>query len=194
MTISRLFSETGTESSKHLPPVGFSSPLAAKRKSGDRAWSAGCASGEEAFTLRILLGRASAGGASPPLSILATDVDEACLLRAAEGLYAESSLREIPGPIAKEYFRKEGGKYRLREDVVRSVMFQKHDLLFDPPPGAFDLILCRNAAFTYFSTPCRIAAAGAIASALPPGGVLVLGRTEKLPPGASEWFARLTHR
>ncbi len=162
------------------------SPLAAKGSPAS-AWSAGCASGEEAFTLRILW--EGLPGPRPPLSILATDVDEACLLRAAEGLYAESSLREIPGPIAKEYFRKEGGKYRLREDVVRSVMFQKHDLLFDHPPGAFDLILCRNAAFTYFSTPCRIAAAGAIASALPPGGVLVLGRTEKLPPGASEWFA-----
>jgi chemotaxis protein methyltransferase CheR len=162
------------------------SPLASKGNPA-RAWSAGCASGEEAFTLRILW--AMLPGPPPPLSILATDVDVECLLRAKEGLYSESSLREVPGPIAEEFFRKEGGKYRLRGDVVRSVTFQRHDLLFEPPPGVFDLILCRNAAFTYFASPSRIAVAGTIASALPPGGCLVLGRTENLPPGASAWFA-----
>ena len=162
------------------------SPLASKGNPA-RAWSAGCASGEEAFTLRILWEMLP--GPRPPLFILATDVDAECLLRATEGLYPESSLREVPGPVAEEFFRKEAGKYRLREDVVRSVTFQRHDLLSDPPPGVFDLILCRNAAFTYFAFPNRFAVAGAIASALPPGGALVLGRTEKLPPGASAWFA-----
>ena len=162
------------------------SPLAS-RGNPARAWSAGCASGEEAFTLRILWEKLP--GPPPLLSILATDVDVGCLLRATEGLYPESSLREVPGQIAEEFFRKEGGKYRLRGDVVRSVTFQRHDLLFEPPPGEFDLILCRNAAFTYFASPSRIAVAGTIASALLPGGWLVLGRTEKLPPGASAWFA-----
>ena len=164
------------------------SPLAAKGNPVC-AWSAGCASGEEAFTLRILWEELP--GRKPDLSILATDIDEECLTRAGEGLYPESSLREVPGEISDRYFRGEGGRYRLREDVVRSVTFRRHDLLCESLPGDFDLVLCRNAAFTYFSAPRRIAIAYAIAAAVPPGGCLVLGRTEKLPREAAAWFFRV---
>jgi chemotaxis protein methyltransferase CheR len=162
------------------------SPLAAKGNPV-RAWSAGCASGEEAYTLRILWD--GLPGENPVLSILATDVDGACLQRAGEGLYAESSLREVPAAIVEKYFRKEDGGFRLREDVVRSVEFRNHDLQRNPPPGAFDLVLCRNAAFTYFAIPHRIAVTEAIAKALSPDGFLVIGRTEKIPREAASWFA-----
>lgn len=161
------------------------SPLVVRGKPAS-AWSAGCASGEEAFTLRILWDNLP--GRKPDLSILATDIDEECLRRAGEGLYPESSLREVPGKISGKYFREDGGRYRLREDIVRSVVFRKHDLLREAPPGKFDLVLCRNAAFTYFAVPRRVAIAAAIASSIPPGGCLVLGRTERLPPEASTWF------
>lgn len=151
------------------------------------AWSAGAASGEEAFTLRILWEELP--DPKPRLAILGTDVDEACLTRAGEGSYPESSLREVPFPTAERFFRKEGDRYRLREDVVRSVTFRRHDLRCDPAPGTFDLVLCRNTAFTYFDAPHRIAVASAIASSLSPGGHLVIGRTETLPPEAVERFA-----
>jgi chemotaxis protein methyltransferase CheR len=151
------------------------------------AWSAGCASGEEAFTLRILWEELP--GRKPPMSILATDVAGACLQRAREGLYPESSLREVPRPIVERHFRKEEGRFRLREDVVRSVTFRDHDLMGNPPSGEFHLVLCRNAAFTYFAVPLRVPVAGAIASVLSPGGFLVIGRTETLPLEASAWFA-----
>lgn len=160
------------------------SPLAAKGNPVC-AWSAGCASGEEAFTLRILWEELP--GRKPDLSIVATDIDEECLKRAGEGLYPESSIREVPGDISDRYFRGEGGRYRLREAVVRSVTFRRHDLLCESPPGNFDLVLCRNAAFTYFAVPRRIA----IAAVVPPGAVLVLGRTEKLPREAEACFARV---
>jgi chemotaxis protein methyltransferase CheR len=160
------------------------SPLAAKGNPVC-AWSAGCASGEEAFTLRILWEELP--GRKPDLSILATDIDEECLKRAGEGLYPESSIREVSGDIADRYLRGEGGRYRLREAVVRSVTFRRHDLLCESPPGDFDLVLCRNAAFTYFAVPRRIA----IAAAVPPGGCLVLGRTEKLPREAAACFSRV---
>ncbi len=163
------------------------SPLAEK-ENPVRAWSAGCASGEEAFTLRILWEELP--GRKPDLSILATDIDGDCLRRAGEGLYPESSLREVPGGISERYFRKEDGRFRLRKDVVRSVTFRRHDLSCEPPPGEFDLVLCRNAAFTYFAVPRRVAIAWAIAGAVPPGGWLVLGRTEKLPREAAAWFFR----
>lgn len=156
------------------------------------AWSAGAASGEEAFTLRILWEELP--DPKPRLAILATDVDEACLGRAEEGLYEKSSLREVPRPAADRFFRKEGERYRLREDVVRSVTFRRHDLLRDPVPGVFDLVLCRNTAFTYFDAPRRISVAGAIASSLSPGGHLVIGRTETLPPEAAEWFGPFCRR
>lgn len=161
-------------------------PLAEKGTPSS-AWSAGAASGEEPFTLRILWEELP--DPKPRLAILATDIDEACLTRAGEGLYPESSLREVPRPTAERFFRKEGERYRLREDVVRSVTFRQHDLLCDPAPGTFDLVLCRNTAFTYFDAPHRIAVAGEIASTLSPGGHLVIGRTETLPPEAAEWFA-----
>jgi chemotaxis protein methyltransferase CheR len=164
------------------------SPLAAK-ENPVCAWSSGCASGEEAYTLRILWEELP--GRKPDLSILATDIDEECLKRAEEGLYPESSLREVSGEISDRYFRGEGGRYRLREDVVRSVTFQRHDLLGESPPGDFDLVLCRNTAFTYFAVPRRIAIVEEIAAAVPPGGCLVLGRTEKLPPEAAAWFFRV---
>ncbi len=164
------------------------SPLAAKGNPVC-AWSSGCASGEEAFTLRILWEELP--GKKPDLSIVATDIDEECLKRAGEGLYPESSLREVPGEISDRYFGREGGRYRLREEVVRSVAFRRHDLLCESPPGDFDLVLCRNAAFTYFTVPRRIAIVEAIAEALAPGGCLVLGRTEKLPREAAAWFFRV---
>jgi len=161
------------------------SALAAKGKPV-RAWSAGCASGEEPFTLRILWEEIPEP--KPRLSLLATDVDGACLLRAREGLYAESSLREVPRSIVEGYFRKEEGRFRLREGVVRSVEFRTLDLLGNFPPGEFDLVLCRNAAFTYFTAPRRVNVAEGFASALVPGGFLVIGRTEKLPREAAAWF------
>lgn len=161
------------------------SPLAAKGNPA-RAWSAGCASGEEPFTLRIAWEELP--GPKPRLSVLATDIDEVCLHRAKEGLFSKSSLREVPRTVAERYFRQEGGQYRLREEMVRSVEFRRHDLLRDSPPGSFDLVLCRNTAFTYFDAPRRIAAIEAIASALLPGGSLAIGRTEKLPPEAAAWF------
>ncbi len=151
------------------------------------AWSAGCASGEEAFTLRILWEELP--GRKPPMSILATDVSAACLQRAGEGLYTESSLREVPRPIVENHFREEEGRFRLREDMVRSVTFRDHDLMGNPPSGAFQLVLCRNAAFTYFAMPRRVTVAGAIASVLSPGGFLVIGRTEALPQEAASWFS-----
>ena len=182
VTISRFFRDRRvfeTLSRQVLPP------LAAKGQPV-RAWSAGCASGEEAFTLRILWEELP--GPKPSLFLLATDVDESCLARAREGRYPESSLREVPRSTAERYFRREGEGYRLPEVVVRSVEFRKHDLLRNFPPGNFDLVLCRNTAFTYFDVPRRAAVTEAIASVLSPGGILVIGRTENPPPQAAVWF------
>ena len=183
VTISRFFRNFRVFEALHRYVLA---PLAAEGNPVS-AWCAGCASGEEAFSLRILWEEHP--GSKPPLSILATDVDGDCLQRAAEGLYPASSLRETPSSIVQRHFRKEGGGFRLREDVVRSVTVRKHDLMEKPPSVGFHLILCRNAAFTYFAAQRRNAVAGTIASVLSPGGFLVIGRTETLPPEAESSFA-----
>jgi chemotaxis methyl-accepting protein methylase len=93
-------------------------------------------------------------------------VDPVSLERAEAGSYPESSLRELPAALRRKYFRREGNMYRICEAVRRSVQFRKLDLLRDPPSGRFDLILCRNAAFTYFNPVKRLAVAGTFATAL----------------------------
>ena len=155
-------------------------------KSRPVAWSAGCASGEEPYSVRIAWEELSEE--KPGLALFATDVDPVSLERAEAGSYPESSLREVPEALRKKYFRREGNSYRISEGVRRSVQFRKLDLLRDPPPGRYDLILCRNAAFTYFSPEKRLAVAGTLASALQEGGYLVIGRTESLPRETVDLF------
>ncbi len=142
-------------------------------------WSAGCAGGEEPYSVRIAWEELP--GETPRLRLLATDVDAASLERAASGRYPERSLRELPEGLRGRYFEREGESYRVREDVIRSVSFRKMDLLRDGSPGRFDLILCRNTAFTYFGPRERRAVAAMFGASLEDGGYLVLGRTESLP-------------
>jgi chemotaxis protein methyltransferase CheR len=120
--------------------------------------------------------------------LLATDIDAVSLERAEAGRYPPSSLREVPEALRRRYFEREGDSYCVREEVRRSVSFRRMDLLREGSPGRFGLILCRNAAFTYFGTDQRLSAAGTFAASLEEGGYLVLGRTERLPEKASELF------
>ena len=155
-------------------------------KSRPVAWSAGCASGEEPYSIRLAWEEMP--GEKPGLALLATDIDPVSLERAEAGSYPVGSLRELPAPLREKYFRREGNSYRICEGVRRSVQFRKLDLLRDPPPGRYDMIMCRNAAFTYFSLEKRVAVAGMFAAALQEGGYLVIGRTESLPPETVDLF------
>ena len=150
------------------------------------AWSAGCASGDEPYSVRMAWEEMP--GEKPGLALFATDVDPVSLVRAEAGSYPESSLRELPDAFRRKYFRREGNSYRICEGVRRSVQFRRLDLLRDPPPGRFDLILCRNAAFTYFDPEKRLAVAGTFAAALQESGYLVIGRTESLPRETVDLF------
>jgi chemotaxis protein methyltransferase CheR len=149
-------------------------------------WSAGCAAGEEPYSLRIAWEELP--GKKPPLRLLATDVDTVSLERAAAGRYPESSLREVPDALRRKYFEREGETYRVRGNVRRAVSFRKMDLVRDGSPGRFGLILCRNAAFTYFGPDQRVSVASMLGTSLEEGGYLVLGRTETLPKEAADLF------
>ena len=147
-----------------------------------RCWSAGCASGEEAYTLAILAsaGRfARFGGLR--LRILATDVDEHLLQRARRGRYPASSLKDAPrewfaGPLLGS-----GQEYVVRAEIRAEVEFEKQDIRRRLPDGPFDLVLCRNLVFTYFDEPFQQQILRRIVDRIRPGGVLVTGKQESLP-------------
>ena len=141
---------------------------------GLRIWSAGCANGEEPYTLALLC---------DCLEILATDVDPRLLRRAEAGRYPPSALRELPAALREHAFTDGVLDPRVR----RRVTFMRHDIRGEPPGGPFDLVLCRNLAFTYFDDPAQRATLTRIASVTAPGGALVVGSHERLPAGQAEF-------
>jgi chemotaxis protein methyltransferase CheR len=140
-----------------------------------RAWSAGCASGEEAYTLALTW---------PAMDVLATDVHPPVIERARRAAYAGSSLRELPSRLRAEGLVPAGDQYVVRPEVAARVTVVRHDVRDPPPPGRFDLVLCRNVAFTYFDAAAQRTVLAHLAGALRPGGALVVGLHEALPEPA----------
>jgi chemotaxis protein methyltransferase CheR len=151
-----------------------------------RAWSAGCASGEEPYTLVLYwLLRVAPRFPQATLHIVATDLDPDLLARARAARFTASSMRELPEAWRAAAFRPEGRWHRLRDSFRGGVDFVLQDLRREAPAGTFDLILCRNAAFTYFDLALQHRTLERLVGALRPGGALVIGRRERLPPGAA---------
>lgn len=157
-----------------------------------RVWSAGCCGGEEPYSLAILW-REHFAERYPHcrLHIVATDIDEASLRRAARGWYDPSSLREMPPEMRERWFRREGGRYRIDGRLGEPVTFRRSDLLAESPAGEMDLVLCRYLVFTYYRGERRHAAAARLWDALRPGGLLMIGRKEGLGPRDRELFEPL---
>src|SRR3990170_4320324 len=121
-----------------------------------RFWSAGCASGEEPYTLKIIWDLAVASDfPGIECSVVATDVDEAVLTRARKGCYSKGSLRELPEALILQGFDRTGGLFCVRPQHRQDVHFLLQDLRSEAPEGLSDLILCRNVAFTYFEVPLQ---------------------------------------
>lgn len=139
-----------------------------------RCWSAGCASGEEPYTVALL---------APGVRILATDRDPVVLERARRGLYRSSSLRDLPHEDRARAFDEAGGLFRLRDEYRGGVELRHMDLRREMPDGPFDLVLCRYLAFTYFNEALQRRVLADIHARLAPGGLLAIGRHEVLPPG-----------
>ena len=139
-------------------------------------WSAGCATGEEPYSVAISL--LEAGRAGRGDRVLATDVSERALLAARAGLYGPHTLRRLPPDLAERWLEGEGER-RVREAPRGLVRFARHNLVADPPPpGApFDVVLCRNV-LIYFDAPTAAGVLRRLAEAVAPGGALVLGPVE----------------
>jgi len=154
-----------------------------------RCWSAGCASGEEPYTLAILLlEQARAAGTRPDrCSVDATDLDPGVLDRARAGAYRATALDEMPPALTERYFTG-ADPWTVGAEVRARVRLLGHDLLREPPPGApYDLITCRNVVI-YFERPNQERLYHAFADALRPGGVLMLGKVETLVGTVRERF------
>jgi chemotaxis protein methyltransferase CheR len=148
-----------------------------------RIWSAGCASGEEAFSMAILLReRAEAEDRLADLQrieILGTDIDRASLAAARTGGYPELSFEETPPEVRSRWFERGGPPFHIRPELRQGVSFEMADVISDPPPREQSLILCRNV-IIYFEREVQERLFQMFYDALLPGGFLVLGRVETL--------------
>jgi chemotaxis protein methyltransferase CheR len=194
VTITRFYRDKGVFAylgSTVLPELGRRA-LAARR-TDLRAWSAGCGSGEEPYTLSLVW-HFEVGSKLPGLAlrILGTDIDDRLLQRAHEAVYPAGCLADLPEQWRDAAFDETSIGCRLGPVYRENVTFRRHDLRDEPPPGPFDLVLCRNLAFTYFDDATQLTTAQRLRGVLTEGGALVLGRHEGLParaPGFSAWSA-----
>jgi chemotaxis protein methyltransferase CheR len=152
------------------------------RPKGIRIWSAGCACGEEVYSLKILWAiMEEQKGPLPSLEVLASDLNEACLERARAGIYPASSLKEIPEVLRERFFRRTGKRWVVSEGLKRDITWQMGDLLGAPPDEAFHLIFLRNNLLTYYSDTAKAPAFRKLLEALVPSGYLVVGSHEEIP-------------
>ena len=143
-----------------------------------RIWSAGCSTGEEAYSLAILTAEHQKLEAAPlKLQVFATDIDERAITVGRAGLYSEAIVTDVPPTRLRQYFHKEGDHFRVRKEVREKVLFAKHSLLSDPPFSQIDLIVCRNL-LIYLDRDIQREMLQMFHFALRPGGYLFMGSSE----------------
>jgi two-component system, chemotaxis family, CheB/CheR fusion protein len=145
-----------------------------------RAWSAGCASGEEAYTIAMLLAEElGPDDYQRRVKIYATDVDDDALNTARHAAYTERQVEGVPPELLAKYFEHVDGIYTFRKDARRQVIFGRHDLINDAPISRVDLLTCRNT-LMYLNSETQARVLYRLHFALNPGGFLLLGRAETL--------------
>jgi two-component system CheB/CheR fusion protein len=156
-----------------------------------RIWSAGCATGEEAYGLAILCAEALFGMAEPPkVQIFATDIDERAIALAREGLYTANDVADVSPERLARFFTQESGNYRVRREVREMVMFAVHNVIKDPPFSHIDLITCRNL-LIYLNQGAQERVLSTFHFALNPGGYLFVGTSESMD-GSADLFATVS--
>jgi chemotaxis protein methyltransferase CheR len=157
-----------------------------------KVWAAGCASGEEVYSIAIVLAEA---GLLHRTQIYATDTSAGALRRAQEGIYSEAAASRFEqayraaggqGCFA-DYYHSAYGSIAMRDVLRRRIVFFQHDLSIDHALGEMQLVLCRNV-LLYFGIPLRERALAVFADALEGGGFLCLGAAESLPPASRQDF------
>ncbi|MBO0699380.1 MAG: PAS domain S-box protein [Zavarzinella sp.] len=145
-----------------------------------RVWSAGCASGEEAYTLAMVLAEVLGDEAfQKRVKIYGTDIDNEALNQARLAVYSLKDLEDVPPGLVEKYFEPVGDKRAFRKDLRRNVIFGRHDLMQDAPISRLDLLVCRNC-LMYFNAEAQARVLERFHFATADGGYLVLGKAEML--------------
>ncbi len=150
-----------------------------------RVWSAACSTGEEPYTLAMVILSAFPPGGQYGLDLLATDLDTQVLARAAAGIYPEEAIEPVPADLQRSYFRRgtgaNAGKVRVSDSLREMVTFRQLNFIEKPWPvqGPFDVIFCRNV-MIYFNTDTQHSIVESFAERLRPGGHLFIGHSETL--------------
>jgi two-component system, chemotaxis family, CheB/CheR fusion protein len=145
-----------------------------------RVWCAGCASGEEPYTVAMVLARAlGEAGLVEHVKIYATDVDEEALDVARHGAYSSRDVEDVPRDALQRFFERSDGGYTFRRDLRRAVIFGRNDLVHDAPISRVDLLVCRNT-LMYFNAETQERILRRFHVALDDDGLLVLGKSEML--------------
>jgi two-component system CheB/CheR fusion protein len=145
-----------------------------------RVWSAGCASGEEPYTVAMILARVMGDAAfRERVKIYATDVDEEALDFARYGAYAPRQIEDVPADALERFFERTDQRYVFRKDLRRSVIFGRNDLVQDAPISRIDLLVCRNT-LMYFTAETQAQILRRLHFALDDDGYLLLGKSEML--------------
>ena len=149
-----------------------------------RVWVAGCATGEEAYSIAMLLSEHAGTLVGPPqIQVFATDLDEEVIREAREGLYPETIAADVSEERLRHFFIHEEGGFRVRRAVRELVLFAPHDLLKDSPFSRLDLVSCRNL-LIYLNREAQSRAFDIFHFALRPGGRLFLGTSEAVDEGS----------
>ncbi len=141
-----------------------------------KIWSAACSTGDEPYSLVMALSR------HLPLSnikIYATDLDKQVIAKAKVGLYTEKSVASVPADLKKKYFTQVGSSYKISDEIKSHVEFKEHNLLKDPYPTEYHMIVCRNV-LIYFTEEAKDMVFRKYYKSLASGGVLFIGSTEQI--------------
>ncbi len=153
-----------------------------------RVWVAGCATGEEAYSLAMMFAeRLGKNPNAPAIQIFATDIDEAAIAHAREGFYTLVDVADVSAERMRRFFTKDDGGFRVRRELREMILFAKHNLLKDAPFSRLDLVTCRNL-LIYFNGTAQQRAMETFHFALNPGCFLFLGTAESVD-GAGDLYA-----
>ncbi len=160
-----------------------------------RCWSAGCAMGEEAYSL-ILIWDMMAGKDCPDvdINVIGSDIDEILLQRAERGCYSPGSLKALPDSWLQAAFSHQNNEYCLEQRLRNKAGFTRQDIRDKSIAGPFHIVFCRNLAFTYFDHALQLEVLEHLHQVLVNGGALVIGGHESLPQGSRGFEPWSGHR
>jgi len=161
-----------------------------KKSKGDaiRIWSAGCAVGEEPYSMAILLADKLGDSVKDyEIRIYATDIDEKALNEARRGIFPQERLKNVKKAYLDKYFAKEDGLYRVHRNIRQMVAFGRQDMVSDPPISHLDLIICRNV-LIYFKAELQNRITIKFHYALNKNGFIFFGKSESLLVGSKRFL------